>query len=378
MTSRIWNQFKKNISPDMLQYLLKKSGYSILVILGVVMILTILFFTFLSNDGKAVYEMVGQNADEKTIEKIKKEYALEKPPVVQMLLYINDLSPLSFHHNNEESTTDLASNKYTYYPLLHTKNFTFVLKKPYFRKSYQTNRNVSNIIIGVLPNTAILAFSAMLIASFLGIGLGIISAFHKNTGLDRFILFFSTTGMALPSFFGAILFSWLFGYVFHHYTGLMPWGNLYVIDDYTGEKFISLKNLILPSITLGIRPLSVIAQLTRNSLLDVMNSDYVRTARAKGISEFKVLFLHTLRNTLNPLITAISGWMGGLLAGAVFIEYIFGWKGIGKEIVDGLQKLDYPVVIGCVITVSFIFVVINVIVDLLYGWVDPRIRISQK
>jgi peptide/nickel transport system permease protein len=246
------------------------------------------------------------------------------------------------------------------------------------RRSYQSNRNVSSIISGVLPNTIILALSAMLFATFWGILFGIIAAFHNQSGLDRLILFMSTTGMALPSFFGAILFSWFFGYVLHQFTGLMPWGNLYVIDDYTGEKNISLKNLILPCVTLGIRPLSVIAQLTRNSMLEVMNADYVRTARAKGISEFTILFRHTLRNTLNPLITAISGWMGGLLAGTVFIEYIFGWKGIGKEIVDGLQKLDYPVVIGCVITVALIFVVINIIVDILYGWVDPRIRISQK
>jgi peptide/nickel transport system permease protein len=105
-----------------------------------------------------------------------------------------------------------------------------------------------------------------------------------------------------------------------------------------------------------------------------MQSDYIRTARAKGLTDVTILFRHALRNALNPVITAISGWLGTLLAGAVFVEYIFGWKGIGKEIVNGLQKLDYPVVMGCMISISMMFVIINLLVDVLYGWLDPKIR----
>jgi peptide/nickel transport system permease protein len=360
----------------MLSYLLKKIAYSILVLLGVVIVLTFLFFQFIGKDGKAVYEMTGQNTDQKTIDLIRKEYALDQPVGVQMLLYLNDLSPLSVHSENPGSPTFRAPGKYKSILLFSVSGREWVIKLPYFRRSYQTNREVGNIISDVLPTTVILALSSILLATVLGIFIGIICALYKNTWVDRFLLFLSTTGMALPSFFAAIVISWLLGYLLHRYTGLMPWGNLYSVNDFTGEKYLDIRNLVLPAFTLGIRPLAVIIQLTRNSLLDVLSKDYIRTARAKGLSPFRVLMKHTLRNTLNPLITAISGWMGGLLAGAVFVEYIFGWKGIGKEIVDGLQKLDYPVVMGCVITVAMLFVAINIVVDILYGWVDPRVRLS--
>jgi peptide/nickel transport system permease protein len=182
--------------------------------------------------------------------------------------------------------------------------------------------------------------------------------------------------MALPSFFAAILMSWLLGYVLHAYTGLPTWGSLYNIDEYTGEKYLALQNLILPALTLGIRPLSVIAQLTRNNLLEIKKMDYIRTASAKGLPAHVVLYKHTLINIANPLITAISGWLGGMLAGSVFIEYIFGWQGLGKTLVDGLQKLDYPVVMGAVITITSLFVLLNLLVDVLYAVVDPRVRLK--
>ena len=139
---------------------------------------------------------------------------------------------------------------------------------------------------------------------------------------------------------------------------------------------MQLKNLILPALTLGIRPLSVIIQLSRNSLLEVLSMDYVRTATAKGLSKFTVIFKHALRNALNPVVTAVSGWFASLLAGAVFVEYIFAWNGIGKEIVDALNKMDLPVVMGAVLFIASIFVIINILVDLIYGWLDPRIKIS--
>ena len=153
-------------------------------------------------------------------------------------------------------------------------------------------------------------------------------------------------------------------------------GSLYEVDDYGRGSFLQLKNLILPALTLGIRPLSVIIQLSRNSLLEVLSMDYIRTATAKGLSKFTVIFKHALRNALNPVVTAVSGWFASLLAGAVFVEYIFAWNGIGKEIVDALNKMDLPVVMGSVLFIASIFVIINIIVDLIYGWLDPRIRIS--
>jgi peptide/nickel transport system permease protein len=158
-------------------------------------------------------------------------------------------------------------------------------------------------------------------------------------------------------------------------TGLNLTGNLYEIDDFGNGKYLQLKNLILPAFTLGIRPLSIVVQLSRNSMLDVLSQNYIRTAKAKGLSQNKIIFRHALRNSLNPVITAVSGWFASLMAGVVFVEYIFGWKGLGYVIVDALNKFDFPVVIGCVLTISVIFIVINTLVDILYMVLDPRIRI---
>ena len=198
---------------------------------------------------------------------------------------------------------------------------------------------------------------------------------YKDSFIDISIQFVSTIGMSLPSFFSAILFAWIFGFILRDYTGLEMTGSLYELDDY-GEKYhLKLKNLILPSLVLGIRPISVISQLLRNELVKVLALDYIRTARAKGLSSYKIIKNHALKNSLNPVITSISGWFASLLAGAVFVEYIFGWNGIGKEIVNALNELDIPVIMGCVITIAFIFIIINSIVDIIYVKLDPRIKI---
>ena len=152
--------------------------------------------------------------------------------------------------------------------------------------------------------------------------------------------------------------------------------SLYEIDDYGRGVFINLKNLILPTLTLGIRPLSVIIQLSRSSILEILKKDYIRTATAKGLSKFIIVFKHTLRNAINPVVTVISGCFASLLAGAVFVEYIFAWNGIGKEIVDGLNNMDMPIVMGSVLIVSAAFIVINIVVDVTYAIVDPRVRLK--
>jgi len=153
-------------------------------------------------------------------------------------------------------------------------------------------------------------------------------------------------------------------------------GSLYEVDDYGRGFFLEIKNLILPAFTLAIRPIAVIVQLCRNSLLEVLSMDYIRTARSKGLNKISVIFIHALRNALNPVLTAVSGWFASLLAGAVFVEYVFAWNGIGKEMVDALNKMDLPVVMGIVLFISVLFVIINIIVDIIYGFLDPRIRIN--
>jgi peptide/nickel transport system permease protein len=215
----------------------------------------------------------------------------------------------------------------------------------------------------------------MLIASLLGIFLGVITALKKDTSVDRGIFFFTTVfGMSAPSFLVGLLMAWLFGYVLRDLTGLDPSGSLYELDVWEGEK-LQLRNLILPAITLGVRPLSIIIQLTRSSMLEVLSQDYIRTARAKGLSYRRVIIGHALRNALNPVVTAISGWFASLMAGAVFVEKIFSWKGIGNEVVEALNNNDLPVVMGATVIFAVIFVVINSLVDIIYGILDPRVRI---
>ena len=148
------------------------------------------------------------------------------------------------------------------------------------------------------------------------------------------------------------------------------------INDYTGDEEYHWENLVLPAITLGIRPLAIVTQLTRSSLLDVLSQDYIRTARSKGLSINTVILKHALKNALNPVITAISGWFASLLAGAVFVEQIFDWNGIGNELVIALKNDDFPLVMGVTIVIASFFVLINILVDIIYGYLDPRVRLK--
>jgi len=256
-------------------------------------------------------------------------------------------------------------------------NTTTVFKWPYLRESFtKQGKSVSDVLAETLPNTFVLAISAIVIALFLGICLGIVSALFKDQWLDRVIQIFSTFGMSIPSFFSAILFAWFFGYVLHEYTQLEMTGSLYELDDLGESMHIQWKNLVLPAVVLGIRPLAVVIQLMRNSLLEVFNQDYIRTARSKGLSEFHIIRKHALKNAMNPVVTAISGWFASMLAGAVFVEYIFGWNGLGKEIVNALNSLDLPVIMGSVLIIAVLFIIINIFVDIIYAWLDPKIKLE--
>lgn len=250
-------------------------------------------------------------------------------------------------------------------------------KTPYLRESFQkSGKKVSSILADTLPNTVLLASLAIAIALVVGVFLGIISALFKNTWIDKSIAIISTFGMSIPSFFSAILFAWIFGYVLHKYTHLPMTGSLYEVDDLGTGRHLALKNAILPSIVLGIRPLAVVIQLMRNTLLEVLSQDYIRTAKAKGLSTSKIIRKHALKNSLNPVVTALSGWFASMLAGAVFVEYIFGWNGLGKEIVDALNTLDLPVIMGAVLIIATSFVIITILVDLIYAYLDPRVKLN--
>ena len=356
----------------MIQYTFKKIGYAVVTLFGVVTVIFMLF-TMLPDDPAKM--MLGQNQNKEQVAAVQKKYGLDKPVFTQYVLYLNDLSPISFHSKNPLDYTFLAPRKYSSVSLFNLGDVGVVLKLPYLRESFQkSGKKVSAVIAETLPNTVILAVCSIVIAMFLGVLLGVVSVLYKDLWVDKAIQLVSTLGMSVPSFFSAILFAWVFGFLWHEYTGLQMTGSLYEVDDFGNGTYIQWKNLLLPAIVLGIRPLAVVSQLMRNSLLEVLNQDYIITAKAKGLSMGAVIRVHALKNALNPVVTAISGWFASMLAGAVFVEFIFGWNGIGKEIVDALNKSDLPVIMGTVIVIASLFIVINIFVYILYGWLDPKIR----
>ena len=334
-----------------------------MVLLGVVVLVFIMFQGF----GDPARMIVGQSGDKKTMDNIRSDLYLDQPKWKQFILYVNDVSPLCVH-----SKTDIEKKQLK--GIFIGGSIKFGIKMPYLRKSYQTKKEVGKVLMEALPGTLILAIAAMLFATIIGILLGVMAAVKKGTWMDTTAVLSSIAGISAPSFFMAIIIAYFFGVVLHSYTGLNLTGSWFDIDEVTGEKYLSLKNLILPAFTLGIRPLAIITQLTRSSMLDVLSQDYIRTAYAKGLSKKIIIYKHALRNALNPVITAITGWFAELLAGAFFVEYIFGWKGIGKITVDALEKLDYPVVMGSVLLSACIFIIINLFADVLYRIVDPRIK----
>ncbi len=355
----------------MAKYIFSKLGYALLTVYGVI---TVIFVLFTILPGDPAQMMLGQNQDAEQLQMVKKKYGFDKPILTQYAYYINDLSPLSFHSKNKTDYTYLRKGKYHALPLFSIGKTVVVIKLPYLRESFQkTGKTVASIIGDTLPNTLVLAITAIILALIIGLFLGIVSALHQDTWLDRIIQVLSTLGMSVPSFFSAIIFAWLFGFVLHHFTHLDMTGSLYELDDFGEHYSLHLKNLILPAIVMGIRPVAVVSQLMRNSLLEVLQQDYIRTARAKGLSQHVVVYKHALKNSLNPVVTAVSGWFASMLAGAVFVEYIFGWNGLGKEIVVALNTLDLPVIMGAVLTIAVIFIIINIFVDIIYAYLDPKI-----
>jgi peptide/nickel transport system permease protein len=360
----------------MIRFILRRLWYGLLVLTGVV---TVIFLLFHALPGDPARMMLGQRADMASVEAINKDLGLDKPLVTQYLNFLNDLSPISFHNTSDPGNYwYLDSKKYGRVLKLAPvkKTGVIVLKKPYLRRSYQTKREVTEMIAKAFPNTLLLASVSIVFAMIVGIIIGTLCALYKNTFFDKTSLVFSVLGMSLPSFFVAILNAWLFAFVLVRYTHLNMVGSLYSVDDFGRGEYLDLKNLILPALTLGIRPLAIVVELTRSSLLEVLSQDYIRTAKAKGLPFRRVVIHHALRNAMNPVVTAVTGWFASLMAGAVFVEYVFNWKGIGMMIVDALEKYDLPVIMGAVLFISIVLVIINIFVDILYGYLDPRVRLA--
>ena len=343
--------------------------YGLLVLVGVAMLVFFLFQGF----GDPSRLVMGQSGDAATQANIRKELYLDQPKWKQFVYYLNDVSPISLHTRDDIEKKKL---KGLFIGGGTPNSYAFAVKVPYLRRSYQSKREVGTILMEALPGTLLLALAAMVIAVTIGIPLGVLAAVKQNTWMDTTSVFASIVGISAPSFFIGIIIAYVFGFVLSGWTGLHITGNWFEIDEFSGQRHLALRNLILPAVTLGIRPLAIITQLTRSAMLDVLDQDYIRTAYAKGLKKSVVVWNHALRNALNPVVTAITGWFAELLAGAFFVEYIFGWKGIGKVTVDALEKLDFPVVMGSVLVTATFFILINILADILYGMIDPRVTVN--
>jgi len=352
----------------MIGYALRKIGYGLVVMLGVVVVVFFLF-NILPVDPARMTQ--GQRADVQSLQAVRKEFGLDKSIPVQFAYYLDDLSPIGVHLNTPDEQT-----KYHYAKLFPVSStHVLALKWPYLRRSYQTRKDVGATLLDVIPNTLILATTAMIFATIIGIFLGIVCAVRKDSWLDKLWVSFSVVGVSAPAFFAGILIAWVFGFVLSKYTGLNMSGSLFTYDPFNGEV-LTLKNLILPMVTLGLRPLAIIVQLTRSAMLDVLGQDYIRTAKAKGLSNNAVIYRHALKNALNPVITAVANWFASLMAGSFFVEYVFGYNGLGKATVNALEMSDFPVIMGSILFIAFIFVVINILTDVIYVWADPRVKLS--
>ena len=232
-----------------------------------------------------------------------------------------------------------------------------------FGESFHYRKPVVTLIAQRLPATVELAVAGLLVAILIAVPLGTLAAIRRDTALDRGAMFFSLLGVSIPNFWlGPLLVL-----VFSLGLGWFP---------VSGRH--GFASLVLPAITLGTALAAILSRMVRSSLLEVLNEDYIRVARAKGLHPFTVVTKHAMRNALLPVLTLLGLQLGALLGGAVITETVFSWPGIGKLTVDAILSRDYPVVQACVLLISITYVVVNLLTDLVYAWVDPRIRVGGR
>ncbi len=333
-----------------------------------VSLLVFLLFNLSGND--PVRNVLGENTNAEIIENTRVKWNLDLTLREQYFLFLNGMSPLSFH-SNDVSSRWVWKEEFNGYPI-RFEDWTLGIKWPYLGKSYINDQPVSEILFSVLPATLLLASVSILLSLILGVMLGIVSAKLENTFWDKMLIAISSLGMSAPSFFMAIVLAWLLAVQWGGVTGLPLTGSLYDVDPWEG-RHLAWINMVLPVITLMIRPLGVVVQLMRSSLLEIYQQDFIRTARAKGLSEGRILWVHAVPNSLNAVLTAISGWFASLLAGALFVEFVFGWRGMGQVMFQAIEKGDLPILMGGVITIALIFMVIDILMNRLYRVLDPKL-----
>ena len=350
----------------MIKYILERIGYGLLVLIIVTIVVTTVINLSPVDPARLTF---GQRLDEATVEQKRQQLGLDEPLSTQVWYTLRDLSPIVI--GSEDSWQKQYSGSYW-----KIGELIIGFKVPYLRESYYSGRPVQELILSAFPNTLILSLSAIGLAIAIGIILGILAAFYKDSWVDRMVILMSSIGYSVPSYVTAIVLGVIFGYYLRSVTGLNIQGSLIELDDF-GEEVLVWKNLILPAIALGIRPIAIVAQLMRSSMLDVMNEKFIMAARAKGLSSIQIIKGHVLKNALNPVVTALSGWFAALLAGAFFVEFIFNFKGLGFVTVNALLNYDIPVVLGALLFTSTLFILINILVDIIYALLDPRIKLGE-
>ncbi|MFC1651357.1 ABC transporter permease [Candidatus Latescibacterota bacterium] len=311
----------------MTEYIIKRLLMIIPILLGVATIIFVLMFLV---PGDPARLLMGQHGDEKVLENIRREMGLDKPIYIQYIKYIGKLAK-----------GDLGV-------------------------SYRQKRPVSEIIRERFPATAKLAVVSMILSIIIGITAGIIAAVYRNKFWDLLVMILSLSGISMPVFWLGMMLILFFA----SGLGWLPVGGYGRSGDF--------RHILLPAISLSAVFIGYIARMMRSSMLEVIGKDYIRTARAKGLSERAVIIHHALRNAFIPVITVIGINFAGLLGGAVATETVFAWPGLGRATVDAIRVRDLPVVEGCVIFLAFVFVMVNLLVDISYAWIDPRIRLGGK
>ena len=303
----------------MTSFILRRLLLSIPTLFGVLVVAFLLLYVA---PGDPVMAMVGERADEATIARLRQE------------LRLNDPLPVQFGH------------------------YVGGIVKGDLGKSYITNRPIRKDILERFPKTLQLAGAAMLLATVLGVTLGILSGRRPGSAIDRFGLAIAYLGISFPVYWVGLLLILLFAVTLHW---LPPSG------------FGGIRYLALPALALGMRSIAFLARMTRSAMLDALGADYVRTARAKGLSEFVVVTRHALRNAMIPIITVLGLDFGAYLTGSILTETIFSWPGLGRYVVNAIARRDLPAIQGSVLFLSAVFVLVNLITDVAYAKADPRV-----
>lgn len=310
----------------------------------------------------------GQMVDQETLDNKVKEFGLDQSSIAQTWKYIGDLSPIHL-------SWSAFSPPERWKVIGQIAGGRLILKKPHWRTSYQSGRSVWSILRDAWPPTFLLALSALTIGLLGGLIMGCLSVAFLGSWLDKLLVSVSVLGYSVPSYVSALFFSLFFGFFLHDWTGLHPQGSIQSFTD-DGIPYWNWSNLLLPAMALGIRPVAVIMQITRSSLSATFRNNYIVTAKAKGLTPFRIWTRHALPNAANPIISTTTSWLAALLAGAFFVETIFNYHGIGSTTIQALVQFDIPVLMGCITTVGILLVLVNMMTDVIYTFFDPRIRLE--